>query len=76
MQDGDKALEAFYRYADKFNVFPDVTIIRMNDENSKPFIDAVDNAVNTGKPITQKEWNAIDYEVFGDTYDPSKGRLT
>lgn len=67
--DNTKVMRAFHAYADAFGPYPDVTIIRMDDDNGCPFLKAVRRALKSGKPLTEKEWMKVDRQVFGDTYD-------
>jgi len=69
MQDGKSAMGAFERYIEHFGTIPQVTIVRIYDANSKPFIDAVDAAIKANKPITPAGWAKIEYELFGGLYD-------
>lgn len=60
--------DAFNAYEERFGNAPDLTIIRINESNAGPMLNAVNEAIRTGKKVSKKGWTEVEHEIFGDLY--------
>ena len=59
----------FHLHWDEFGKKPDVTIIRMDENNGGLFIEKVKEALNRGSPLTPEEESHIERTTFKHFYD-------
>ena len=59
----------FAEHMSKFDIAPDVTIIRMTEGNGGLFIAGVKKALERGTPLTDEECHKIGRETFKEFYD-------
>ncbi len=65
----DKESEkAWSEYVDRFDEVPNFTTVRLSGDNNSHFLAAIKGALENDVPLTEEEWEAVDYKTFGDLY--------